>query len=281
MGTGSKSHRTTGRFSRRTDEPACRAHPVHRAAGRAQSEESLFHRYQSHDDLLARDELIRRFLPLAQRLARRYDGGGEPLEDLVQVAGLALVKAVDRFDAERGTPFVGYAVPTIIGELKRHFRDCSWAAHVPRGMQERILSIGHAVAGLSGELGRSPTTAQIAAETGLSSEKVLEGLEAATAYDALSLDAAVPSEDGGGVTYADTAGRADPRFETLDERMSLRRGFWALSEKERLIVYLRFVDGLTQAEIGERVGISQMHVSRLLRRALDRLHAVTRHTRPD
>jgi RNA polymerase sigma-B factor len=280
MSTGRKSQVATARFGQRSGEPACRAHAAHDAVGRGQSEKSLFQRYQSHHDLTARDELIRRFLPLAQRLARRYDGGDEPLEDLIQVAGMALVKAVDRFDPERGAPFVSYAVPTITGELKRHFRDRSWALHVPRGMQERILLISHAVAGLSGELGRSPAAEQIAAATGLSSEAVLEGLEAAGAYNHRSLDEPVPSEDAGGATYADMAGEVDPHFEIIEERLSLRRGFRALPQRERLLLYLRFNDGLTQAEIGRRMGISQMHVSRLLRRVLDRLDAVTRPGRP-
>jgi RNA polymerase sigma-B factor len=280
MSTGRKSHLATARFSRRSGGPACRADAVHHTVGRGQSEESLFQRYQSHRDLMAREELVRRFLPLAQRLARRYDGGDEPLEDLVQVAGMALVKAIDRFDTKRGTPFVSYAVPTITGELKRHFRDCSWAVHVPRGMQERILHISHAMATLSGVLDRSPAAEQIAAATGLSTEDVLEGLEAARAYNHLSLNEPVPSEDGGGATYADVAGEIDPRFEIIEERLGLRRGFRALPQRERLILYLRFNDGLTQAEIGRRMGISQMHVSRLVRSALGRLDAVMRHGRP-
>jgi RNA polymerase sigma-B factor len=280
MSTGRNSHLTNGRFSRRSGESACRAYAAHDAVGTGQSEESLFQRYHSHHDLTAREELIRRFLPLARRLARRYDGGDEPFEDLFQVAGLALVKAVDRFDTERGTSFVSYAVPTITGELKRHFRDCSWAAHVPRSMQERILNIRHAIARLSGELGRSPAAEQIATATGLSIEAVLEGLEAARALNHLSLNEPVPSDHGGGATYADVAGEIDPRFEMIEERLSLRRGFRALPQRERLILYLRFNDGLTEAEIGRRMGISQMHISRLLRRALARLDALTRHARP-
>jgi RNA polymerase sigma-B factor len=277
MSTERKSQLTTALFGQRSGEPTCRAHHT---IGRGQSEESLFQRYKSHHDLRARDELIRRFLPLARRLARSYDRGDEPLEDLVQVAGMALVKAVDRFDTERGTRFVSYAVPTITGELKRHFRDCSWAVHVPRGMQERILHISQAVTELSGELGRSPTAEQIAAATGLSSEAVLEGLEAARAYNHRSLDEPVPSEIAGDGTYADIAGEIDPHFEIVEERLGLRRGFRALPQRERLILYLRFGDGLTQAEIGRRMGISQMHVSRLLRHALGRLDAVARHGRP-
>jgi RNA polymerase sigma-B factor len=280
MSTGRKSRLATARFGQRSGQPACRAHAAHDTVGRGQSEESLFQRYQSDHDLRARDELIRRFLPLARRLARRYDGADEPLEDLVQVAGMALVKAVDRFDTERGTPFVSYAVPTITGELKRHFRDCSWSVHVPRAMQERMLHISQAVTGLSGELGRSPTAEQIAAATGRSSEAVLEGLEAARAYNHRSLDEPVPSEDAGGTTYADIAGEVDPHFEIIEERLGLRRGFRALPQRERQILYLRFGDGLTQAEIGRRLGISQMHVSRLLHRALDRLHATARQGRP-
>ena len=248
--------------------------PSHRKPVRDESEERLFHRYRSQDDLVAREELFRRFQPLAQRLAKHYQGGGEPLEDLVQVAGMGLVKAIDRFDAERGTPFVGYAIPTITGELKRYFRDASWALHLPRGLQERVLQISKAVSTLSNELGSSPSPGQIAAHTGLPTEEVLQALEAATAHDALSLDAALPSDKGREVTYAETVGAIDPRFEIIEAKVGLRGGLRVLPEREQMILYLRFIDGLTQAEIGERIGISQMHVSRLLHRALDRLHTI-------
>jgi RNA polymerase sigma-B factor len=246
------------------------------ATAQRREEERLFLRYRRDGDTGARAELVNRFLPLARRLARRYEQASEPLDDLVQVASLALVKAVDRFDPKRGDAFSSYAVPTILGELKRHFRDVGWALHVPRGMQERVLEINAAVERLSRELGRSPTARQLSAELGLPVEQVLEAMEASGAYNTTSLDTPRGSGDEEDPSaIADTLGEIDERFELVEQSATIERGLRALPERERTILYLRFAEGLTQAEIAERIGISQMHVSRLIRRALQRVRLVT------
>jgi RNA polymerase sigma-B factor len=231
-------------------------------------------KYHREGDLVARDELVERFLPLARQLARRYQRGNEPLDDLVQVACIGLVKAVDRFDPERGTAFSSYAVPTILGELKRYFRDAGWAVHVPRGMQERVMNVNQAVTRLSLDLGRSPTPQEIAEAIGEDVELVLEALEAAIAYDAVSLDTPRSSEEDGGDTYADTVGAIDERYELVEYTTAIAPTVNALPERDRLVLKLRFEDDLTQLEIAERIGVSQMHVSRLIRRALTRLRTV-------
>jgi RNA polymerase sigma-B factor len=237
-------------------------------------DEFLFRRYQRTGDVAARQELVERFLPLAKKIARRYDYASEPLDDLIQVASLALIKAIDRFDVDRGRAFSSYAVPTILGELKRHFRDSGWALHVPRGMQERALVINTAAARLAGELGRSPTPKEVAAEVGLPPEEVLEGMEAAAAFDTASLEAPRHRSDDDDGSFADTLGEYDPGFELVEDGAMLGRAFRALPERERSILYQRFAEGLTQLEVAERLGISQMHVSRLQRRALDRIRLV-------
>ena len=245
-----------------------------RGAGRLH-EQRLFERFQRDGDLAARAELVERFLPLARKLARRYERASEPLDDLIQVASLGLLKAIDRFDADRGDAFSSYAVPTILGELKRHFRDSGWSVHVPRGLQERVLEVNAAVERLSRDLGRSPSPQQVALKLDLPVERVLEAMEAGAAYDTVSLDRprrSLDEEPGG--TLADGIGETDDRFELVEDRLTIGRGVRALPQRERTILYLRFAEGLTQAEIGERMGMSQMHVSRLIRRAIDRLRAV-------
>jgi RNA polymerase sigma-B factor len=237
-------------------------------------EHILFVRYRRDGDMAAREELVKRFLPLARRLARRYERASEPLEDLVQVASVGLVKAIDRFEAEQGTGFSSYAVPTILGELKRHFRDSGWALHVPRGMQERVLKVNEAVEHLSGELGRSPSPQQVAEELSLPVEEVLEAMEAGAAYDTVSLDAPLRSSEDERTTFADSMGETDGSFELVEHSATLGRVLRAMPERERSILYFRFAEGLTQVEIAERIGISQMHVSRLIRRALERLRVV-------
>jgi RNA polymerase sigma-B factor len=237
-------------------------------------EQRLFLRYHRDGDTTARAQLVERFLPLARKLARRYERASEPLDDLVQVASLALVKAIDRFDPSRGDAFSSYAVPTILGELKRYFRDSGWALHVPRGMQERVLEVNGAVERLSRDLGRSPSPMQIALKLDMPVEQVLESLEAASAYDTISLDAPRRAGDDEPGTIADGLGHIDDRFDWIEKGASIERGLKALPERERTIMYLRFVEGLTQAEIAERVGLSQMHVSRLIRRAIDRVRTV-------
>jgi RNA polymerase sigma-B factor len=237
-------------------------------------EHLLFVRYQRDGDMAAREDLVRRYLPLARRLARRYERGSEPFDDLVQVASVGLVKAIDRYETDHGANFSSYAVPTILGELKRHFRDSGWALHVPRGMQERVLEINEAVEHLSGELGHSPNPGQVAEKLNMPVEEVLEAMEAGAAYDTVSLDAPLRSSDDESTTYADSVGEADGRFDLVEHSATLGRAMQALPERERMILYLRFAEGLTQVEIAERIGISQMHVSRLIRRALGRLRVV-------
>jgi RNA polymerase sigma-B factor len=244
------------------------------ASERAQEDRRLLRRYHGAGEVAARDELVERFLPLARQLARRYQRGNEPLDDLVQVASIGLVKAVDRFDPDRGTAFSSYAVPTILGELKRYFRDSGWAVHVPRGMQERVMTVNQAISRLSRQLGRSPSAAEIAADIGEEVEIVLEALEAAIAYDAVSLDTPRTSEEEDGDTYADTMGVIDERFELVEYKSAIGPTMRALPPRDRLVLKLRFEEDLTQLEIAQRIGVSQMHVSRLIRRALKRLRTV-------
>lgn len=232
----------------------------------------LLIRYHRHGDGRAREELVARFMPLARQLARRYERGPESLDDLVQLASVGLVKAIDRFDVERGTAFSSYAVPYMVGELKRYFRDFGWAVHVPRGVQERTLDVQATVTRVSNELGRSPSAAEIAAELDLAEEEVLEALEAALAYDSLSLDAARPGgEDPDDWRCGDSIGEEDGRFELVDLRATIAPALRGLPERDRRILRMRFVEGMTQSQIGAKVGVSHMHVSRLIRRSLARL----------
>jgi RNA polymerase sigma-B factor len=240
------------------------------------AERELFQRYHSDGDVVARDRLICQGIPLARKLAMRYTRRGEPDDDLLQVASIGLIKAVDRFDPSRGTAFSSFAVPSILGELKRHFRHHGWATHVARPLQERVLKMQAATERLSADLRRGPTPRELAKATGESVEDVLEALEAATAHDSVSLDAPLGSatDDGGRATYADTVGAEDPRLELVDYRSVVDRALHALPEREQLVLSLRFDEDMTQSEIAARIGISQMHVSRLIRRALDRLRKV-------
>ena len=223
-------------------------------------------------DLAARDQLVRHFMPLAKRLAGRYRHTGESQDDLEQVAYLGLIKAIDRYDPDLG-PFVRYAVPNILGELKRHFRDKGWGIHVPRSLQERFLKINEAIEYLSGRLGRSPTPQDVAGYTGLQLEEVLEALQAATAYTPVTLDASHPGDPEGERTLGDSLGGDDRRYEYVELGSAFAPAFHALPQREQEILGLRFREDLTQSEIADRVGVSQMHVSRLLRRSLDRLSA--------
>lgn len=238
-------------------------------------ERRLFMRYHQHGDVAARDELIRRCLPLARRLASRYHRSSEPLDDLLQVASIGLIKAVDRFDPTRGVAFSSFAVPSILGELKRHFRDHGWAARVPRPVQERVLKMNAASERLSREHGRAPTAAEIAVAIGESVEDVIEAQEAASAYDSISLDAPLGSaDDGGSATYADTVGEIDGRLELVEYRSVVDATIKALPERERAVLTMRFEQDMTQSEIAAEIGVSQMHVSRMIRRSLQRLRTV-------
>ena len=194
------------------------------------------------------------------------------------MAALGLIKAIDRYSLDRGTAFSSYAVPTILGELKRYFRDVGWAVHVPRGMQERVMRVDGAVKDLTRRLGRSPSVAEIGAALQLTSEQVLEAMEAASAYDAVSLEAFRFGDEGDGETYADSIGEEDERFELVEYGATIAPTLHALPARDRIVLHLRFVEDLTQAEIAERVGVSQMHVSRLIRRALERLRTVAEHS---
>jgi RNA polymerase sigma-B factor len=245
-----------------------------RAATRAQSRD-LFDRLAesapgSPAHQAARDALVALHLPLVEHLARRFAGRGEPLDDLVQVGTIGLIKSVDRFDLGRGVEFSTYATPTVIGEIKRHFRDKGWAVRVPRRLQELRLSLGAATEDLSHALGRAPTVAEIAAKLSLSEEEVLEGLESANAYSTVSLDAGTDTDDGP-AAILDTMGVEDQELEGVEYRESLRPLLAQLAPRERYILMLRFFRNMTQSQIAAELGISQMHVSRLLARTLAQL----------
>jgi RNA polymerase sigma-B factor len=235
---------------------------------------ALLDRYHRAGDRAARDEVIERFIPLARSLAARYARSREPLEDLVQVACVGLVKAAERFDVSRELTFATFAVPTILGELRRHFRDTGWQLHVPRGLQERALKVEQAGQELAKRLGRSPTPNDIAAATGLELEDVLEAMTASSvAVETGSLDRppATPEDR----PIAEVVGADDERFDLIDHTATIEPILRALPERERHILHMRFARDMTQAEIAEVVGVSQMQVSRLLRRSIARLSAVT------
>ena len=245
------------------------------AAHRDQLREK-FTRFAETRDTRLRDELVEAHLGLAEYLARRFANRGEPLDDLVQVASLGLLKAVDRFDPARGVEFSTYATHTVVGELKRHFRDKGWAIRAPRRMQELYLRLGKVVASLGQELGRSPTIGELAVETEVSEEEVLEALEAGQAYRLASIDAPVAG-DGEPDTLGSRLGVDDPGLSDADSRATLSPLLAQLPPREQLILHLRFFEGLTQSEIAGRLGISQMHVSRLLARSVARLRSAAEH----
>lgn len=219
-----------------------------------------------------RDQLVRMHLPLVEHLARRFQNRGEPLDDLTQVATIGLIKSLDRFDPERGVEFSTYATPTILGEIKRHFRDKSWAVRVPRQLQEMRLALTSATAELGQSLGRSPTVAELAAYLKTSEADVIEGLEASNAYATISLDApGGEGSDDDSPTLADTLGGEDLNLDIVEDRASLKPLLEALPPRERRILVLRYFGNLTQSQIADEIGISQMHVSRLLARTLAQL----------
>ena len=226
---------------------------------------ALFREYQKSHSQELRQELIEAHLGLVEYLSRRFAGRGEPLEDLIQVATIGLIKAVDRFDPEREVEFSTYATPTIVGELKRHFRDKGWAVRVPRRLQELNLQLGEIMGQLAQKLGRSPTVAEMAQAAGTTEEEVLEGLDSAHAYTLTSLDAPAGDED---LALREQIGSEDEALELLEYRTSLMPLLEELPPRERTMLYLRFFRGMTQSEIAERLGISQMHVSRLLAKTL-------------
>ena len=217
-----------------------------------------------------RDELVKLHLPLVEHFARRFLNRGEPFDDLLQVGTIGLIKAIDRFDLDRGVEFSTYATPTIVGEIKRHFRDRGWAIRVPRRLQELRISITTATADLTQELGRSPTVSELAGKVGVSEEEIIEGLESSNAYSTLSLDAPDSSEDSA-LSMIDVIGEDDEALEHVENRETIKPLLEQLDPREKHILTLRFFRGMTQSQIAAEIGISQMHVSRLLARTLERL----------
>jgi RNA polymerase sigma-B factor len=236
-----------------------------------QEPQSLLRAYRETRDPRVRDEIVSRFLPLARSLARRFSSGGEPLEDLEQVAALALVKAVDGFDPTRGTAFSSYAVPCIAGAIKRHFRDCGWSVRVPRELQERAMVVHNLENQLSTQNGESPTLAELAEAAAMSTEEVLEARGAYAALHASSLDASVRDSDGDAPALLDTLGTVEEGYDSALNRSALDSLLCELSVRDRRVIELYFREELTQAQVGERLGYSQMHISRLLRRAVGEL----------
>lgn len=228
----------------------------------------LFTRYRATGDPEIRDELVRMYLNLVEYLARRFKSRGEPLEDLIQVGTIGLIKAIDRFDTGREVEFTTYATPTIVGELKRYFRDKGWAIRVPRRLQELNLQVNQIISDLTQELRRTPTINEIASKVGVSPEEVIEAMETSEAYNFISLDGDLSSESGENFSLLEYIGEDDRHLAGLEDRASLAAALKDLTPQEQKILYLRFFRGLTQTEIATELNISQMHVSRLLRRTL-------------
>jgi len=234
----------------------------------------LLRKYHQEGDLHAREQLIEQYMSLVRSLARRYSYRGEQLEDLVQIGAIGLIKAIDRFDIERGVELTTYATPNIIGEIKRHFRDKSWSVRVPRGLQELNVQLSRLMEQLTVQLGRSPTIAELAKASGSEEEDVLEALESGRAYSSVSLSSGGGGGDGDDdLDPLESIGTEERQYEVSEDRAVLAPGFKALDERERKILQLRFFDGLTQSQIAQQVGISQMHVSRLIRRSLEKIRA--------
>jgi len=239
-------------------------------------ERLLFARWREHDDPAAQEALTRRFMPLARSLARRYDRSSEPFDDLLQVASMGLLKAIDRFDPELGHPFASFAVPTILGEMRRYFRDSGWSVHVPRGAQERALKVRDAQERLANLSGRAPTVSQLAEYLELHTEEVVDALQAIQAYEALSLDSPRAGAEDDVMPFAESMGRDDEHYELVELDATISALLDRIPARERVILRMRFAEDLTQTEIAGRIGISQMQVSRLLRRSLDQLRTLTR-----
>jgi RNA polymerase sigma-B factor len=234
------------------------------------TDRELLRIYHDRGDASAREVLVQRHLPLVRSLARRYAGRGEALDDIEQVGAIGLIKAIDRYDLEREVALTTYATPNVVGEIKRHFRDKGWAIRVPRALQELNGKMGPTIERLTAKLGRSPSIAEIAAEFQTTPEQVLEAMEAGSAYAPASLSHGPGGEDGD-LDPMETIGSTDAEFSRSEDRASLEPALQRLPQREREILRMRFEDGLTQTQIAERIGISQMHVSRLIRRSLDRM----------
>jgi RNA polymerase sigma-B factor len=236
------------------------------------STDVLFHRFRRTGDARLRDQLVARFMPLARKLAHRYHAAGEPIDDLVQVASVGLLKAVDRFDDQRGVSFTTYAVPTITGELKRYFRDNSWAVHVPRGTRDRALRIHGAIREISEQTGQRPATEQLAEQLDLSEHEVDDALGALTAFDAISLDGpAFGRDEPDSQSRSETLGSIDRHYELAEHRIALDAELDRLPSRDRRVLQMRFVEDRTQSDIAAHIGVSQMQVSRILRHTLERL----------
>ena len=231
----------------------------------------LLRRYHEDGDLRAREQLIEQYMSLVRSLARRYSYRGEQLEDLVQIGAIGLIKAIDRFDLERGVELTTYATPNIVGEIKRHFRDKGWSVRVPRGLQELNVQLSRLVEQLTVQLSRSPTIPELAKAAGVEEEEVLEALESGRAYTSLSLSVGGGGGDDDDLDPLESLGTEEHQYEVSEDRAVLAPGFKVLDERERTILQLRFFEGLTQSQIAQQVGISQMHVSRLIRRSLEKI----------
>ena len=231
----------------------------------------LLRRYHEEGDLAAREQLIEQYMSLVRSLARRYSYRGEQLEDLVQIGAIGLIKAIDRFDLDRGVELTTYATPNIIGEIKRHFRDKGWSVRVPRGLQELNVQLSRLIEQLTVQLGRSPTIAELAKAANVEEEEVLEALESGRAYSSLSLSTGGGGDDDADLDPLESIGTEEHAYEVSEDRAVLAPGFRVLDDRERRILHLRFFKGLTQSQIAQQVGISQMHVSRLIRRSLEKI----------
>jgi len=258
------------------EEPFAPAGPQADAEGRGRAESDkldqyLLRRYHLHGDRKAREQLITMYMPLVRSLARRYAARGEHFDDLVQVGAIGLIKAIDRFDLDRGVELTTYATPNIVGEIKRYFRDKGWSVRVPRGLQELNIRLNKVIDELVPQLRRSPTIKELAEAANATPEEVLEALETSQAYNSVSLQSTMNGENEDEAMLMDYLGDEDEEFEVVEDRAALAPGFQKLPPRERRILHLRFFEGLTQSQIAERIGISQMHVSRLIRRSLERL----------
>ena len=237
----------------------------------APDDKVLLRRYHESGDLAAREQLIERYMSLVRSLARRYSYRGEQLEDLVQIGAIGLIKAIDRFDVNRGVELTTYATPNIIGEIKRHFRDKGWSVRVPRGLQELNVQVSKLIEQLTVQLGRSPTIPELAKAAGVEEEAVLEALESGRAYSSVSLSTGGGSDEDGELDPLESLGTMEHEYEISEDRAVLAPGFKVLDERERRILHLRFFRGMTQSQIAAQIGISQMHVSRLIRRSLEKI----------
>ena len=244
-------------------------------SGVSTSTEELLRRYRAAPDPADLEEIVRRFEPLARSVARRYHQRGEPLEDLTQVAMVGLLKAINRFEPDRGFAFTSYATPTMLGELKRYFRDSGWAVHVPRGVKERALEVAGATDALSSKLGRSPSLSELAAALDATEEQTLEAIEAYHARHAAPLEHGNDDDDAGAPQLAQILGVEDERLEQAEYLTMISKGVDTLSDSDRMILYLRFGKDMTQSEIAARIGTSQMQVSRLLRAAIEKIRRVS------